>query len=119
MIEMAVAGGRNRVLLFVGKPSDLADVREWATECGFTVVDSFSTEVEYVIVTDDVLDGMCSPGDAVLLSLAESAGLQLVSLRNARDFLRSRPGAAGGRSWRHQVSANPAMHGMRIVDTTL
>ena len=111
--------GRKPVLLFIGQAPELAETREWATACGFVVAEAFSADLERVIVTEDVLDGICSPGDAVLLSLAESAGVPVVSLRKARDVLCTRSCAFGDWSSGFQVSTNPMMHGVRIIDTTL
>ncbi|EME23096.1 hypothetical protein G419_04088 [Rhodococcus triatomae BKS 15-14] len=108
--------GRPRVLLFIGAESELAETRTWATGLGFTVTDTLSEDVDCAVVTENVLDGLCSPTDAVTRSRAEEAGLPLISLYNAKGVLHTHPGTT---VTGYPASENPAMHGLRIVDTTL
>lgn len=117
---MPIDDARKPRLLFIGSAPELAGIRDEATALGFTVVDAFSADVECAIVSEEVLDRRCSPDDAVTLCLAESAGVQLVSPREARDFLRTlSDGVSGARRGGHPVSTNPGLRGMRIIDTTL
>ncbi|HET8992320.1 MULTISPECIES: hypothetical protein [unclassified Rhodococcus (in: high G+C Gram-positive bacteria)] len=71
---------RPRVLL-IGTPSSLAEltqwelVRRWAVEHGLTPTRELDDRVVYVVATDNVLDGLCTPAEATLVQRARSRGV--------------------------------------------
>ncbi|TQC50569.1 hypothetical protein EEB14_04200 [Rhodococcus sp. WS4] len=76
---------RSRRVLFVGNPSrynevsQWASVRQWVTVHGMELIRELDGDVLCAIVTDDVLDGACSPRDSATMNKARALGVVCVS----------------------------------------
>ncbi len=84
-IEVARARRSHRVL-FIGNPTRYNDVsrwamvRQWAVIHGLEPISEFEGDVLCVIVTEDVLDGVCSPTDLIAIRQAEALGVPCISV---------------------------------------
>ncbi|MEV0945363.1 hypothetical protein [Rhodococcus sp. NPDC049939] len=84
-IEVARARRSNRVM-FIGSPTRYNDVsrwamvRQWAMIHGLEPISKFDGDVLCAIVTEDVLDGVCSPKDSVAFRRAEELGVPCISV---------------------------------------
>ncbi|TQC50533.1 hypothetical protein EEB14_03955 [Rhodococcus sp. WS4] len=86
-IEVARAR-RSRRVLFVGNPtryndvSQWAMVRQWVVIHGLEPVRDFDGDVLCVIVTEDILDGACSPKETIALQHARALGVPCISVHD-------------------------------------
>ncbi|MHA4849403.1 hypothetical protein L1080_007605 [Rhodococcus sp. MSC1_016] len=79
-----------RTLLFVGNPDPGTELtqwlamKQWASGRGIASISSCDGDVLCVIATEDVLDGLCTPAEAMAMQQARARGVPCVSVRNAR-----------------------------------
>ncbi|MCQ4119343.1 hypothetical protein [Rhodococcus tibetensis] len=79
-----------RTLLFVGKPeagtelNRWLELKRWASGRGIASITSCEGDVLCAIATEDVLDGLCTPSDAMVMQQARARRVPCVSVRNAR-----------------------------------
>ncbi|UOT06930.1 hypothetical protein MPY17_14845 [Rhodococcus opacus] len=85
---LETANGTRRVL-FVGRPCAGTELtrwvalRQWASDRGIESIIDCEGDVVCAIVTEDVLDGLCSPSDAMAMQLARARGVPCVGVRDA------------------------------------
>ncbi|MGW6379485.1 hypothetical protein ACWFRB_25800 [Rhodococcus sp. NPDC055112] len=108
---MKAEPGRRSVVL-IGDPAELSELSAYASAHGVVVTRDIDSASLCAIATEDVLDGNCTPEDAVLLGAAAKLGVRCLSMAEGRKLLE-------GAERTHAVSARPSMHGMRIIDCTL
>lgn len=81
---------RSGRVLFIGNPSAFTEVTEWATmkqwaaEHGLELTRDPDGDMICAIATEDVLDGMCSPSDAMAMQRTRVRGVPCVSVHDAR-----------------------------------
>ncbi|MBA8959297.1 hypothetical protein ACVH9Z_03805 [Rhodococcus opacus] len=86
-IEVARAR-RSRRVLFVGNPtryndvSQWAMVRQWVALHGLEPIREFEGDVLCVIVTEDILDGRCSPKESAAVQHARALGVPCISVHD-------------------------------------
>lgn len=72
-------------VLFLGTPSDPVDLGRWTElqvhlrAASIEITSSFEDELDYAIVTEDVLDGYCTAGEALTLQKLRSRGITCAS----------------------------------------
>jgi hypothetical protein len=108
---MRSEAGRRSVVL-IGDPAELSEFSEWASARGVCMTRDVGSDSLCAIATEDVLDGNCTPDDALQLSAAAKLGVRCLNTAEGRRLLE-------GHESTHAVSATPSMHGMRIIDCTL
>jgi hypothetical protein len=108
---MRSEAGRRSVVL-IGDPAELSEFSEWASARGVCMTRDVGSDSLCAIATEDVLDGNCTPDDALQLSAAAKLGVRCLNTAEGRRLLE-------GTESTHAVSAKPSMHGMRIIDCTL
>ncbi|MFC9549314.1 hypothetical protein ACFTWF_00510 [Rhodococcus sp. NPDC056960] len=78
-----------RRVLFVGNPgagterTQWAVLRQWASDRGMESISECEGDVVCAIATEDVLDGLCTPSDAMAMQLARARGVPCVGVRDA------------------------------------
>jgi len=86
-IEVARAR-RSRRVLFVGNPtryndvSQWAMVRQWVALHGLEPIRELEGDVLCVIVTEDILDGRCSPKESAAVQHARARGVPCISVHD-------------------------------------
>lgn len=81
---------RSRQVLFIGNPTSYSEVTLWATvrkwiaQQGLEPTQEIDGDTLCVIVTEDVLDGKCSPSDAVAIARARADGVPCLSVHDTR-----------------------------------
>ena len=86
-IEVARAR-RSRRVLFVGNPtryndvSQWAMVRQWVALHGMEPIRELEGDVLCVIVTEDILDGRCSPKESAAVQHARALGVPCISVHD-------------------------------------
>ena len=86
-IEVARAR-RSRRVLFVGNPTRYADVsqwamvRQWVALHGLEPIRELEGDVLCVIVTEDILDGRCSPKESAAVQHARARGVPCISVHD-------------------------------------
>ncbi|KXF48623.1 hypothetical protein AXA44_28520 [Rhodococcus sp. SC4] len=86
--RVETANGTRRVL-FVGRPGGGTELtrwvalRQWASDRGIESISECEGHVVCAIATEDVLDGLCSPSDAMAMQLARARGVPCVGVRDA------------------------------------
>lgn len=86
-IEVARAR-RSRRVLFVGNPtryndvSQWAMVRQWVALHGLEPIRELEGDVLCVIVTEDILDGRCSPKESAAVQHAHALGVPCISVHD-------------------------------------
>ncbi|MDH6287822.1 hypothetical protein [Rhodococcus opacus] len=86
-IEVARAR-RSRRVLFVGNPtryndvSQWAMVRQWVALHGLEPIRELEGDLICVIVTEDILDGRCSPKESAAVQHARALGVPCISVHD-------------------------------------
>ncbi|MCA1005079.1 hypothetical protein LCL87_05090 [Rhodococcus hoagii] len=75
-------------VVFVGRSAALDEARGLALALGYGHADSADVGVEYAVVDDDALDGICSPADALLLAQVRTLGVSVLTVNEARTRFR-------------------------------
>lgn len=85
-------------LVLVGTPSDPATEAHWAAVLHWADQHGMETtrrvdggQIRCAIVTEEVLDGMCSPAEAAALHALHTAGIRCVNVHEAPGLLASAP----------------------------
>lgn len=83
----------DRRLLFVGHP-DATEISEWtavhatAVQSGWTTTRRFTPgRIAFAVVSEDVLDGMCSATEAGVMQDVHDAGVRCMNAADARTHL--------------------------------
>jgi hypothetical protein len=104
---------RSRRVLFVGNPTRYVEVsywsmvKQWMVVRGLEPVRNPDGDVLCVVVTEDVLDGVCSTKDAETIERLRGRGVPVISVHattqiwRATARVRARPAGSG---WRHSSS---------------
>jgi hypothetical protein len=84
----------NDRLVLVGTPSDAAsvahwaEVRRWAAEHGWETTRRVPEDGAWcAIATEEVLDGTCTPAEAIAMHAVRAAGIRCVSVHEAPALL--------------------------------
>lgn len=70
-------------VVFVGSSTALAAARELATALGYGHAVTAGDTVDYAVVDDDALDGICTAAEAALLAQVRAHGVPVLTVREA------------------------------------
>lgn len=80
--------GKNTAL-FIGESPELIDLCEWARQRHIVPVEIPHQGLLCAVADEDVLDGLCTPGEASILQRAHAMGIPCLTPADARRFLAS------------------------------
>lgn len=82
-----------RRVLFIGNPDPFTEVsqwamlKQWAAEHGMEQARDPDADLLFVIATEDVLDGVCSPSEAMAVQRARADGVPCISAEHVISFV--------------------------------
>lgn len=76
-------------VVFVGTSAALDEVAELALALGYGRADSPDAAVDYAVVDDDALDGICTPAEAALLAQVRALAVPVLTIGDARTRFRT------------------------------
>lgn len=79
-------------VVFVGRSAALDEARTLALAVGYGRTDTVDSTVDYAVVDDDALDGICTAADASLLAQVRILGIPVLTVNDARTRFRIVPG---------------------------
>lgn len=80
-------------VVFVGTSSALDEARELALGLGYGRAETADGAVDYAVVDDDALDGICTAAEASLLAQVRALGVPVLTVQDARTRFRTVPDA--------------------------
>jgi hypothetical protein len=78
-------------VVFIGSSPALDEARELARELGYGRSDVAEGQLDYAVVDDDVLDGICTPAEAGLLVQVRALDVPVLTVHDARTRFRTAP----------------------------